>query len=311
MKLGDELKNVISRAASFVARRGEDAVRDARDVDICLLALCTPESLAKTRFPVAYVEFLRTCIEHVDCTVREVKTCDGSDEWTERFTTLLEVLRSGVPPIEFSTASDAALIADRYHALLRPFRFKGWTGDISLHFQLSSSFGRKARILSSTIRYGRSKQLLELGTAYGMSGLFMLEALRANGETGHLITLEGSEPQYSIASEMLKNRYHDTVTCHFGTTEETLPRIAKDVVIDFMFHDAGHSREDYIRDFNAVKNSFAPGALVLIDDIRWEDPLMSQGRALRCYEGWMEICADSKVRRAVEIDNSMGLLLLL
>jgi len=215
-----------------------------------------------------------------------------------------------VPPIAFSVGSEIGLIADRYRALFQPFRFEGWAGDIGLHFQLSSSLGWKGRILSTIIRFAGSKQCLELGTAYGMSAIFILEALRASGREGHLITLEGSAAQYSLASEMLKARYSDLVSCHFGNTQDALPHLVKEAAIDFMFHDAGHSREDYLRDFSAMKNKLAPGAVVLIDDIRWEDLKMTQGRAMHCYEGWMEICADPKVRYAAEVDNKMGLLLL-
>ena len=48
-----------------------------------------------------------------------------------------------------------------------------------------------------------------------------------------------------------------------------LPRIVKSLKrVDFLFHDAGHSREDYVRDFDAVLPILAPGAVILIDDIR-------------------------------------------
>ncbi len=57
-----------------------------------------------------------------------------------------------------------------------------------------------------------------------------------------------------------------------------------------------------------MKESFAAGAVVLSDDIHWEED--RNGRGTRCYEGWMEICADPMVRRAAEIDYNLGLLLL-
>jgi predicted O-methyltransferase YrrM len=146
-----------------------------------------------------------------------------------------------------------------------------------------------------------------------MSALFIIETLRKTGTTGHLTTLEGYEPQYSLSSSLLKEQYGDMVSTQFGNTQDDLPRIAETAApINFMFHDAGHSGEEYIRDFNSVKNSFAAGAVVLFDDIRWEeaaDRRMSKEKQRRCYEGWMEVCADPKVRRAAEIDGSLGLLL--
>ena len=100
------------------------------------------------------------------------------------------------------------------------------------------------------------------------------------------------------------------VTCHFGDAEHAIPHLTKEATLDFVFHDANHSREDYTRDFNALKDKMPTGSVVLIDDIRWENVQLTRGRPMHCYEGWMEICADSRVRRAAEIDETMGLLLL-
>lgn len=312
MDLKNGMRSLASRAVHFAARHGHEALRADIDVDLYLSALCRSEELGGLRFPVACLSFLRSCIEPTHCGVREVKPLDGErDSSHERFTTLLEVLRSSLPPIEVSRALATALIADSYQCMLQPVQWEGWAGDVSLHFQLCSSFGKKGRILSTIIRFAGSKRCMELGTAYGMSAVFILEALKANERGGHLLTLEGFEPLYLLASGMLKPRYGEMVSCCFGRTQDGLSELAiRAAPIDFLFHDAGHSREDFVHDFNAVKGSLAPGAVGLIDDIRWEDLKIAQGKPSRCYEGWREICADSGVRCAVEIDNSFGLLLL-
>jgi predicted O-methyltransferase YrrM len=309
----DSARKIALLAVNFIARHSLNAVMDAHNVDICLSTLCSPESLSEIRYPVAYIEFLRTCIEHAHCTVKEVKLERGSEEKSERFNTMLDVLRSSVPPIDFSVAADIGVVADYYRSLRRPAQFQGWASDIGNAFQIGSSFGKKGRIISTIVRFAGAHRCLELGTAYGMSALFIVEALRKTGTTGHLTTLEGYEPQYSLSSSMLKERYGEMVSTHFGKTQDDLPRLAEAAApINFVFHDAGHSREEYIRDFNAVRNSFAEGAVVLIDDIRWEEAAdrgMSKDKQRRCYEGWMEVCADPKVRRAAEIDGNLGLLL--
>jgi predicted O-methyltransferase YrrM len=309
MKPIDSARKIALLALDFVARHSRNAVMDAHNVDICLSTLCRPESLSEIRYPVAYIEFLRTCIEHAHCTVKEVKLERRPEENSERFNTLLEVLRSSVPPIDFSVAADI----DHYRSLRRPPQFQGWASDIGNAFQIASSFGKKGRIISTIVRFAGAERCLELGTAYGMSALFIIETLRKTGTTGHLTTLEGYEPQYSLSSSLLKEQYGDMVSTQFGNTQDDLPRIAETAApINFMFHDAGHSGEEYIRDFNSVKNSFAAGAVVLFDDIRWEeaaDRRMSKEKQRRCYEGWMEVCADPKVRRAAEIDGNLGLLL--
>jgi predicted O-methyltransferase YrrM len=118
----------------------------------------------------------------------------------------------------------------------------------------------RGRILFNIVRFMRSERCLELGTAYGMSALFILAALTASAKPGHLATVEGFEPMFSLGSSMLKRRYEEMVSCHFGKTSSVLPELVKSLGrIDFMFHDCGHSREDYIRDFNQLSEILAPG----------------------------------------------------
>ncbi len=312
MTIRAALKRLVLRGVEPIIGHREEAVRDRRNVDIFLsAALRGSEALSEIRDPAAYVNFLRSCIEHFACSVREVKAKPRvSDGPAKRFATLVDILGSSVPPIDFSAAQEIALIADRNGGLLQPLESERWAGDVGLHFWFSSSLGRKGRILSSIIRIARSERCLELGTGYGMSALFILETLRANGGSGHLTTLEGAELQFSIASATLKSHYGDMVSCHLGMTPDTLPELGKSLgEIDFLFHDAGHSREDYVRDFEALRGILVPGAVVLFDDILWEDPRFPTGRG-RTYEGWREIVRDSRVQRALEIDGSLGLLLL-
>jgi hypothetical protein len=73
-------KKIASRAVDFVTRHANNTLRDSANVDICLSTLCRPESLTEIRFPVAYVEFLRTCIEHAQCGVKEVKRDSRTDD---------------------------------------------------------------------------------------------------------------------------------------------------------------------------------------------------------------------------------------
>jgi predicted O-methyltransferase YrrM len=312
MSMKSVIKDLLKRSVSLTVRFGEDTLQDRHNVDV-ILTTCLNQSgeLLKTRDTTAYVQFLRSCLERTTFSIREVKNKGAPPcTATKRFATLLDVLGSRVPTIEFAVAKELGLIADRYAGLLRPLEYGGWAGDVGLHFSMSSSFGKKGRLLSSIVRLCRSERCLELGTAYGMSSMFILEALKDNEGMGHLATLEASEPQYSLSSQVLKSRYGDVVSCHFGTTQERLAPIVKSMNgIDFLFHDAGHSREDYIRDFSAACEGLIPGAVVLIDDIRWEDPRFHTVPP-RTYDGWMEVIAHPRVTRAVEIDDILGLLLL-
>jgi predicted O-methyltransferase YrrM len=302
-------KKLAVAAVDFAARHSQRVHRDTRNVDICLAALCGGEALAEIAFPSAYVELIRSCIEETRCSVREIKSTESVGEKNECFSTLLEVLCGNLPPLEFHVARTIAMVADRYRSRRQALQ-SGW--DVSHHFQVASSFGKKGRILSAIIRFTRAERCLELGTAYGMSAMFILEAMKANQRAGHLWTVEGWEPLHALSSPMLAQRYGSMVSCRLGYAREELPLLtAGGTEFDFLFHDAGHSREDYIRDFNAAKQNLRSGAVVLVDDdIRYENPPGGGKSQLHSYEGWTEICSQPKVARAVEIDSGLGLLLI-
>jgi predicted O-methyltransferase YrrM len=299
------------KAASKHSEIAEQTARDRRNSDIVLSwALEKFGSSTDILFPVDYVEFLRDCIEKKRLKIQEIKADSSTsrDSSAKRFSSLVDALRH-VPPIEFSIAQEIALIADSYRGNPQLIEHDQWAGEVRSHFEISSSSGTKGRILTTVARFTQSRHCLELGTAYGISALFILEALKKRGTDTHLTTLEGLEPQFSMSSKILKNRYSNHVSCEFGWIQEVLPRIVRSLeCLDFLFHDAGHNGEEFVRDFHTVLPILTPGALVLFDDIHWEDPRFSQGKP-HSYEGWMEVLQHQRVRRAVEIDDMMGLLL--
>jgi predicted O-methyltransferase YrrM len=317
MTIRDKLRSQVGRLARLAARSGEnelrDGRRDQRNVDLVLAAvLQEPEVLKGIQYPLAYVDFLRTCIEPVSHSVEVVKEDSSErDQAANRFQTLLDQLQGDLPAIEFSVAREIASLVDQGLTNSEVFVLRQWALDVGLHLLISSSFGNKGRILFNIVRFMRSKCCLELGTAYGMSALFILGALRTYAKPGYLATVESMEPQFSLGSSMLKSRHGESVECRFGHTAHVLPELAKSLgSIDFMFHDCGHSREDYIRDFSLVCDALAPGAVVMFDDIRWMPPRDLLEGDPHTYDGWKEVIAHPRVRRAVEIDSMFGMFLM-
>jgi predicted O-methyltransferase YrrM len=312
MTIIDNLKNLALRGMRQFANATQDAQKGDRDVDIVLFAhLLGPDTLPRINFPVSYVEFLRHCMEPAAHRVVVVKSERGStDVPIKKFEMLVDQLREGLPAIEYPVAREIGLIADRYRSLREPLEFPQRMADLGLHFSISSSFGVKGRILFNVIRLMRSECCLEIGTAYGMSALFILAALKSYAQSGFLATIEGYKPVFLLSSSLLKQKYGEMVSCHYGQSTDVLPQLLPSLgKIDFLFHDAAHSREAYISDFNEALRNLSPGATVLVDDIRWEDPRLAAGEA-NTYEGWKTIISHPRVRRAVEIDEMLGLLLL-
>src|SRR5262249_38574248 len=272
MSFKDRLRWVLRTGIAGSAKQWQRSTRDSRNVELVLNSLLALPSTPSLHFPVQFVEFVRDCIED-GCThsLLELKVeSQAADVASKRFATLKDILLGGLPPIELSVASEIALVADRSRGLSDSIEARNWAGDTGILFGIASSFGRKGRILYNVVRIMRCKRCLELGTAFGMSALFILAALRKYSPCGSLATVEGSERLTAISSAILKQRYADMVSCYTGEARTLLPELTKSLgKIDFLFHDCGHCRDDFINDFNNVVGNLAPGAVVMFDDIHW------------------------------------------
>jgi predicted O-methyltransferase YrrM len=262
--------------------------------------------------PLAYVRNLRNYIEPLTFKTTIVKdsSAGNNDRTLLRFSELKRLLTTNVPPIPFSIAQKLARYADEILGLQSAYEEQNYSGDIGLHFMLSSSLGHKGRLIATVIRLMRPGNCLELGTCYGMGSMCILSMLERNGQSGKLSTVERFDPMYSLAKERLHQRYGDSVSCHKGNVQDVLPDILNGVAkIGFVFHDASHTKEDYIRDFTLMEPYLASGCVVLIDDIRWGDPRFFSGDP-KPYEGWLAIVGHDRVVKALEINNELGLILL-
>ncbi|HEY3846428.1 MAG TPA: class I SAM-dependent methyltransferase [Acetobacteraceae bacterium] len=303
--------SIISRVRRLLTRVTKIfiRVRYQHNVDIALSGLLGDgRSLTGKNDAAAYVGFLRACIEPTKLHIEVIKSVENHrDADATRFATLIDALRH-VPPVPAGTALAIADRADWFRGSTLPCDEERWAGDVGLAFSIASASGYKGRILSAIVRLCGAKQCLELGTAFGLSAMFIIEQQQRLGCGCHLTTVEGSNPQFELARDHLTKAYGAAVTCHFGFTQKLLPELARATgPIDFMFHDAGHSREDYVNDFGAIVDALAPGCAVLIDDIRWEDARFYRG-VPNTYGGWREVVAHPRVRRAIEIDGAMGLM---
>jgi predicted O-methyltransferase YrrM len=260
--------------------------------------------------PVSFSEFLGGCFEHCALEVRRIRDFapGGKAETAKAFNLVLDVLQREVPPISVKKALNMATVRDRMLGDFEPTPLFG-AGDISWHFGVSSSLPRKGRLLAAVVRFMRPKTCLELGTAYGLSGLFILGALESIREDGEFTTVEGLQACYDLALKNLSSYPERMVRCEKANVEKELEGILKKVgKLDFVFHDAGHTGETYIRDFHALLPSLNSGAVVIVDDIVWEDQLFNPGPS-HCLEGWRTIVQHERVAAAAEIDGMVGILM--
>jgi len=311
--LADAMKRNIDRLTdriySRIASRLETRMNAAANVDIILAAALKERANGQVlSSPVQYLGFLRECWQDDSLNLNVIKQSATNGR---RESSMERELRS-FRPLDYGTACELAAFADERAGDLRSFEGKFYQGTMADHFLFSSSIGRKARILYNVLRSARPEKCLEIGTAWGMSTLILAEAQRNLGLEPRVVTIEMNEPQYSTAREMLAGRYGERVTCVKGTSDEALPALVGEIAhTGFVFDDGAHFGDTYLANFRTYRDALAPGATILVDDIRWDagaNRRKSEAVSrLTCHEGWMKIVEDARVSFALEIGSNMGL----
>lgn len=227
-------------------------------------------------------------------------------ELLNRVSRILEFRDATLP---LSVALPIALYAD---SMLKNFEFEPYSGDVGFHFSVSSSLGQKARLVFNLIRALKPKACLELGTAYGISAYLIASCQELCALPAHVVTIENYSPQKEISQAFLQKHFPQAVkTVHADKQDAIAQLVAASEQFDFVFHDAAHSGDHYVRDFTEILPLMPTGATFVLDDINWYGH--GQGQSKRtCYEGWQEIIRHSRVAAAIEIEveSSMGVVIL-
>lgn len=262
------------------------------------------DALSQLNDPVAYVTRLREILEPARVRIDEIRSENvPTDDLSQRMDFFVDIATHRLPALPLNEAIRIARAADALAGNRQPL----YAADVADHVVRASSFTLKGRFLAALVRYWRPSAALELGTALGLSALFLLAELAALGDAT-LDTIEFAPIPFGLASELLAKEHGSRSTCHLGATAEILPGLAGQRSFDMVFHDAAHSGDDYVNDFALIEPLMPPGSVFVLDDIRWEPT--ARGGSARTYEGWLQIVRHHRVRRAFEIDRSYGLLLL-
>ena len=290
----------VRTVAATAAQESRLAAADASAVDLVVAAVLQPLLAGPDppvlRDPAAFVGFLRDALRVDSCTARVLRPPPPDALPLQGALAGL----ADLPPLPLDTAVRLGLVADQLRGRREPVERPDWAGDVGAHAAVASSFAHKGRLLTWLVRACRAERVVDLGTAYGMSALFLAAALP---ERGRVVTVEASEPQLSVSGPLLAAHEPVRVQALSALTLEAVADVQAQLgAVDLLFHDAGHSHEAYVADIAAYAPLLAPGALVLMDDIRWPgDPAT--------YDGWLEVAQHPRVRAAVEIDEAYGLLL--
>ena len=129
------------------------------------------------------------------------------------------------------------------------------------------------RLLNTLIKGARSKRLLELGTSYGYSTVWLAEAARATG--GRVVSCDVSATKQAYARERLDRAgLGDVVELRTGNALETIPTLEDG--IDFVLVDLW--KDLYVPCLERFLPKLAPGAIVAADNML--QPVQAKADAL-------------------------------
>lgn len=114
---------------------------------------------------------------------------------------------------------------------------------------------------------------LEIGMAYGVSSLYICDALKRKDNTRHIIIdpQDSKMPWFKIGFNNLRSAgYGDIIEYHDMKSYEALPQLlAKGQKIDFAFVDGWHTFDYAFVDFFYIDKMLNVGGVVVFDDADW------------------------------------------
>lgn len=155
----------------------------------------------------------------------------------------------------------------------------------------------QAQLLFRLCRYFQAENILELGTSFGITTLY----LALGAEEGTVHTLEGCPQTMHIAQhhfDQLKQSNIEPVLGSFRSKlGETLHRMER---LDLAFIDGHHAKEPTLEYFRQCLAKAHSGTVIVFDDIHWSHGM---------EQAWDAIKAEPRVTVTIDLYN-MGLVFL-
>jgi predicted O-methyltransferase YrrM len=125
--------------------------------------------------------------------------------------------------------------------------------------QVSAEVGKLLYVLASAVS---ARRILEVGTLFGYSAIWMARALPPDGE---LLTLElNAERAAEAESWIARARLSERVRIVVGPALQTLRRLPRDAPFDFTFLDA--AKEEYPQYLEHALELVRPGGIITADN---------------------------------------------
>ncbi|MBI9067443.1 MAG: class I SAM-dependent methyltransferase [Salinivirgaceae bacterium] len=123
---------------------------------------------------------------------------------------------------------------------------------------------KHAQLLFRLINHFESKNILEIGTSFGISTSYLAKVSKAS----NVVTLEGCSKTAEIAQTTFNNLALANISLVIGPFEKTLSAALKKLItIDFVFFDGNHSEQATLNYFEQCLPFINNKTLFVFDDI--------------------------------------------
>lgn len=156
-------------------------------------------------------------------------------------------------------------------------RFRN-TAEIMKHSSVSPKYGR---LLYRLCSFAAPGQILEIGTAMGISSMYIAKA----APEAALITFEGCANIADKARQNFNSISLKHIKLVIGNFDNSLPKaLEKLSKLDFVFIDGNHKYEPTINYFEQILPLLHAESLVVIDDIHWSQGMKQAWDTIRARE---------------------------
>jgi predicted O-methyltransferase YrrM len=155
----------------------------------------------------------------------------------------------------------------------------------------SSISPKEGQLLFRLVRDIKPAYIVELGTSFGISTLYMALAARDS----KVYTLEGCIDSANIALENFEKVGVHNINVITGKFEEKLKEVLASLPrLDMVFFDGNHKMEPTLRYFHTCLEHIHPETVFVFDDIHWSSGM---------EQAWNEIKNHPEVKITIDLFN--------
>jgi predicted O-methyltransferase YrrM len=140
-------------------------------------------------------------------------------------------------------------------------------GHIARVASVPANYGR---LLFRLVRHFQPDQIIEMGTALGISTMY----LAMGNPAAKVITVEGNPLLVKIASERFSVYGLDNITLINSTFDDAIPRLIRDIRSNTLIYiDGNHTLEATLRYYQLFSEASGYSNIMVLDDINWSYPM--------------------------------------